>query len=874
MEMQCNNPELECDALGIKSRSKAELEEQRRGQTGGAVHDMEIQRTQSLSESEIKYCASRVPTEDESWRPQTFAITGSGSVPYRDCLLSDIDHKMLTSNTSDLQRDAMAGIEDRISRISTKKSFHDCLIEVDDELGDEDVANLKFLCRDFIPVAKLEKASRAIDIFEILENSGKIQVGNVDFVLECLIEMHRLDLVKKIGFDPNSVKEKAGQGSCLGPTPFRKLLFELAEDLSDDEVKRAKFFLKSEYLKRGNLQAIETAQELFILLEKEGKLSVENVQVLYDIFKTIKREELVRQVEQYHRPDRANTQTGLGPSRFQQVPYFPQTYGLNRTMSSNAPSNLQPNLGSQGRQDPGIVRSSSAGTIELEESEQPQHAVFSDNVLLQLAIAMKDIPYENVFEELGLSENEGIRFSTLNTAQRLYKLLKYWRDVKMKDSPGQVLPGLKYLCEKFDKIGCVKYLDTLAQDQQQTYELPTQDQGVQRSRQGALVPQAGYIQAGFQGQIGQMRSQQTWQQSQMPWVNYDKVALQQQWSVIPQSNTGQGGSQMQETVRTKDNVEQIRMQFQEPVVLQGNMGHVGSQAQQPVIPQGSSQPLPFPQGQGQTRPQQMTPSPSVRNVDLDADFPCYKMDARPRGICLIISNRNFTVAVEDADSKEMPARQGTEKDTDYLTQIFNKLHFTVIIKEDLKDFEMARALVDIAQNTDHSHYDCFVCCILSHGALGHVFGSNGKLIPIRDLTSCVQANRCHTLAGKPKLFFIQACQGREKQEGTDIEADSPNIPNDLEMDTGTKEMIPNEADFVLGYATVPGYVSFRSRTSGSWYIRKLVQMLEKYYDKTDLMTILVKVNEEVSKADANVDNGRYKQTPAPFVTLRKRLFFH
>ena len=43
---------------------------------------------------------------------------------------------------------------------------------------------------------------------------------------------------------------------------------------------------------------------------------------------------------------------------------------------------------------------------------------------------------------------------------------------------------------------------------------------------------------------------------------------------------------------------------------------------------------------------------------------------------------------------------------------------------------------------------------------------------------------------------------------------------------GREETIPNEADFLLSYATLPGYVSYRSSTHGSWYITKLVEMLD------------------------------------------------
>jgi len=50
----------------------------------------------------------------------------------------------------------------------------------------------------------------------------------------------------------------------------------------------------------------------------------------------------------------------------------------------------------------------------------------------------------------------------------------------------------------------------------------------------------------------------------------------------------------------------------------------------------------------------------------------------------------------------------------------------------------------------------------------------------------------------------------------------------LEAEELPGETIPNEADFLIGYATVPGYVSFRSKSQGSWYINTLVKMLHKY----------------------------------------------
>ncbi|KAH3748362.1 hypothetical protein DPMN_182806 [Dreissena polymorpha] len=61
------------------------------------------------------------------------------------------------------------------------------------------------------------------------------------------------------------------------------------------------------------------------------------------------------------------------------------------------------------------------------------------------------------------------------------------------------------------------------------------------------------------------------------------------------------------------------------------------------------------------------------------------------------------------------------------------------------------------------------------------------------------------MAGKPKLFFLQAGQGHDKMEAGEVpERDAPEPLKDVEV-------LPNEADFLLGYATVPGYVTFRTK---------------------------------------------------------------
>ena len=99
--------------------------------------------------------------------------------------------------------------------------------------------------------------------------------------------------------------------------------------------------------------------------------------------------------------------------------------------------------------------------------------------------------------------------------------------------------------------------------------------------------------------------------------------------------------------------------------------------------------------------------------------------------------------------------------------IFNKLDFEVYSHENLTKQDMISVMLSTARK-DHSRYDCFACCILTHGEAQSVYGADGKRVPIRELTKFFTADTCPTLMNKPKLFFIQACQGKDRMEGTEF----------------------------------------------------------------------------------------------------------
>ncbi|NXS85887.1 CASP8 protein, partial [Erpornis zantholeuca] len=251
----------------------------------------------------------------------------------------------------------------------------------------------------------------------------------------------------------------------------------------------------------------------------------------------------------------------------------------------------------------------------------------------------------------------------------------------------------------------------------------------------------------------------------------------------------------------------------------------------------------------------------------------YKMTSRPCGVCLVLNNHNFAKAREGVlEHKHMKDRNGTDVDAAALRDVFSKLHFRVEEYRDLTAEEI-RKTVNIFRSEDHEDKDCFVCCILSHGKKGIIYGVDGQEVPIRELTHSFTVQNCNSLAGKPKVFFIQACQGDAFHKGVTIETDSGEQDASVGRDGRLQlDCIPAEADFLLGMATLQDYVSYRSPREGTWYIQALCQHLERSCPRgEDVLTILTAVNEEVSKKSS--DRDAKKQMPQPSFTLTKRLIF-
>ncbi|XP_059896611.1 caspase-8 isoform X2 [Gadus macrocephalus] len=284
-------------------------------------------------------------------------------------------------------------------------------------------------------------------------------------------------------------------------------------------------------------------------------------------------------------------------------------------------------------------------------------------------------------------------------------------------------------------------------------------------------------------------------------------------------------------------------------------------------------------------------SDASRRGKTDVDPPPYPMKAQQRGVCWIVNNFDFS-----RSSGKHKNREGTDIDEGRLSLVFSWLGFEVEEVKDATRDKMLSSMRELASR-DHSGMDCVACIVLSHGLKGGVYGVDGKVVRLEELTDLLHGLRCASLRGKPKLFFIQACQGNQREQavpvpadrpvnpkvhdqtdgpsspGVNIQTDGPSSPGDICSDVVVaSELLPSTADFLTAMATTPSHVSVRLEDKGSWFIQSLCKNLVQLVPQgQDLVSILTKVNDDVSQMFKRI--GGCRQMPQHSSSLRMRVVF-
>ena len=183
-------------------------------------------------------------------------------------------------------------------------------------------------------------------------------------------------------------------------------------------------------------------------------------------------------------------------------------------------------------------------------------------------------------------------------------------------------------------------------------------------------------------------------------------------------------------------------------------------------------------------------SPGSARMPVERDSEIYNMNHKRRGVAFIFNHMYFDPRLG------LKQRNGTNADRDNLRATLRGLDFEVRVFNDLTVKEVDRLLEEAARE-DHTDNDCILVAVLSHGELNILYGSDHAYKPDR-LWSHFTGEKCPTLAGKPKLFFIQACQGDQLDMGVRMKRTTETDSNAMSY------KIPSHADFLIAYSTIPG----------------------------------------------------------------------
>jgi len=262
-----------------------------------------------------------------------------------------------------------------------------------------------------------------------------------------------------------------------------------------------------------------------------------------------------------------------------------------------------------------------------------------------------------------------------------------------------------------------------------------------------------------------------------------------------------------------------------------------------------------------------TSQPNHAAMPVDRDSEIYNMNHRRRGIAIVFNHKNFDQRLG------LKVRNGTDTDRDNLRMTLRQLDFDVRIYNDLPYKEMENILEELSRD-NHSDADCIFVAVLSHGELGILYASDQPFKPDR-LWSHFNAEKCPTLAGKPKLFFVQACQGDQLDAGMHLKKVAY-----TETDSNAMSYkIPSHADFLIAYSTIPGFYSWRNTTAGSWFIQSVCRVLQEHGTEKDLLSNMTRVARKVAFDFQSNTPGDYamhekKQIPCITSMLTRDVYFH
>lgn len=171
--------------------------------------------------------------------------------------------------------------------------------------------------------------------------------------------------------------------------------------------------------------------------------------------------------------------------------------------------------------------------------------------------------------------------------------------------------------------------------------------------------------------------------------------------------------------------------------------------------------------------------------------------------------------------------------------------------------------------------------ILNHDLMSHAYAKD-RIYPLQCVWDIFTNEECPTLANKPRIFLIQACQGEKREKGLQLvqarayrPLGAPPIKREL-VRRADLSFLPKE-DFVIAYSALPGFGSFRDPTKGSWFIQSFCDQMNNREPTEDFLATLTRTVQKVAYDYETESNNpklnEKKQTPCIISRLTKLVVF-
>jgi caspase-like apoptosis-related cysteine protease len=251
----------------------------------------------------------------------------------------------------------------------------------------------------------------------------------------------------------------------------------------------------------------------------------------------------------------------------------------------------------------------------------------------------------------------------------------------------------------------------------------------------------------------------------------------------------------------------------------------------------------------------------VEDPPFNNDEESYNMSHPKRGLAVIFNHKIF------APKLGLAERKGTDIDKENLLAVLEELGFNAQVHEDLTYKEFEGVLENISSRMDHSESDCILIVVLTHGEEG-ILNSNDHPYKTTKIWDSFTDGQCPSLAGKPKMFFIQACRGENMDHGVTLTSRTEHDSIPISCN------IPNHPDYLVVYSTIEGFYSWRNTTMGSWFIRSLCHHLSECNQTgKDILSGMTATSRTVAmyfqSSSYNPSMNNMKQVPCVYSTLTK-----